>query len=256
MKNSERTMSILAHLNELRVRFIRVLIVSVVFIVLSLIFYRQILGVFTAPITSLIEMSGGMLTALRITEPWTVAARIAILTGLTASWPVFVWEVSMFLRPGLKSNERKYLLLVAPFATLLFIAGASFTYFLLAPFFFRFLIGFGNNIQGLALSPSLESTVGLLVSLMFSMGLVFQVPLVIFVLGKLGIVPIQKFHAFRRWAILLAFIAGAALTPTLDPLTQILVAAPIIILYELGVALVWLTTRGKVTKQATSETQS
>jgi len=88
--------------------------------------------------------------------------------------------------------------------------------------------------------------------LMFSMGLVFQVPLAMFVLGKLGIVPLAKFRAFRRWAILIAFIAGAALTPTLDPLTQILVAAPIIVLFELGLALIWLTTRGKKEPAAAS----
>lgn len=251
MRNSERTMSILAHFGELKTRLLRVAIVSIIFIALSFIFYRQILDIFTAPISTIIESSGGMLTALRIAEPWTVAARIAILCGLTASWPVLVLEMSLFLRPGLKSNERKYLLLIAPFATLLFAAGASFTYFVLAPFFFRFLIGFGNSVSGLALSPSLESTIGLLVSLMFSMGVVFQVPLVILVLGKLGIVPLKRFYAFRRWAILLAFIAGAALTPTLDPLTQIMVAAPIIILYELGVAMVWLTTRKRKTTTPT-----
>jgi len=252
MKNSERAMPILAHLDELRVRFIRVLIASIALIALALVFYRQTLDLFAAPVSDLVMASGGMLTALRIAEPWTVAARIAVLVGLAGAWPVFVWEMSMFLRPGLQAHERKYLLLIAPAATALFAAGAAFTYFALAPFFFRFLIGFGNNISGLALAPSLESTLGLLISLMFSMGLVFQVPLAMFVLGKLGIVPLAKFRAFRRWAILIAFIAGAALTPTLDPLTQILVAAPIIVLFELGLALIWLTTRGKKEPAAAS----
>lgn len=249
-------MPFLAHLNELRSRMLRVAIVVVLFVILALLFYRQILDVFTAPVNTLISAGGGELSALRLTEPWTVAARISILVGLSFGWPVFVFEISRFLIPGLKPNERVYVWITAPLATLLFAAGAAFAYFVLTPFLFRFLIRFGNNISGLSLSPSLESTIGLLVNLMFSMGIVFQLPLVMFALAKIGLVKHAQFARSRRWAVVLAFFAGAALTPTVDPLTQLLVALPIIVLFELGIVLIRITTRAPQRASDTNEVKA
>ena len=233
-----RAHPILKHLNEVRVRALRVSIIALIFIVISLVFYRQIIDFFSAPVSGLILNNGGSLNALRLTEPWGVAARIAILTGLIMAWPFLVWEVSAFLRAGLKRSEAVYVYLVGVGSTILFAAGAMFAYYLIAPFFFGFLIRFGNNISSLALTPSIESTLGLLISLMFSMGLVFQLPLAMFALAKFKVVKPGWFASKRRWNILLAFITGAALTPTIDPLTQLLVATPIILLYELGLILI------------------
>ena len=146
---------------------------------------------------------------------------------------------------GLKRRERNYLLLLAPFSMALFAGGAAFAYFGLAPFFFNFLLEVGGNIDGVQLEPSLENTVGLLVSLMFSLGLVFQIPLMMLALTKTGLVKTAWFAGKFRWVVLVAFLMGAALTPTVDPFTQIMVAVPIMLLFGVGLGLSWLLARPK-----------
>lgn len=240
---NDRAMSLMQHLDELRRRMLRASLIALALIVLALIFFRQILDFVSAPVEDVIADAGGTLTVLRLTEPWTVAVRISVLTGLTAALPVYMWEIGMFLRSGLRRREQGYLLLLAPGSALLFAAGAAFAYFGLAPYFFRFLLGVGGSIEGIQLNPSLDSTTNLLISLMFSLGMVFQIPMVMLGLAKLGIVDSAWFSRKRRWVILLAFILGAALTPTVDPLTQLMVALPTILLFELGLLLIRIFVR-------------
>ncbi len=253
---NSRTRPVLQHLNELRIRLIRVGIVMLVLIVVALIFYRQIIGFFTSGVSDIIADAGGQIASRSIAEPWTVAARVAIMSGLVAATPYLLFEIWLYLRSALKRSEKGTFLLVVPGVVFFFALGAAFAYYVVAPFFFRFLVGFGSAISGLTVLPSLESTVGTLVSLMFSLGLVFQVPMVLYVLGRLGLVRHGPLARKRRWVILIAVVAGAALTPTVDPLTQLLVAVPIVLLFEFGLFLMWWNERAANRRKAKSATRA
>ena len=139
----------------------------------------------------------------------------------------------MFLSPGLSSKEKKYLYILLPISILAFICGALFGYRILFPPAINFLLNFGNDIA----TPYIRigNYTSLMLSLLFWMGIVFETPIVLFFLAKLGIVTSSFLAKQRRFAVVIAFILGAIITPTFDPVNQTLVAIPIIILYEIGI---------------------
>ena len=149
----------------------------------------------------------------------------------------------MFLRPGLTPVERRYLYLLTPGGLLAFAAGVSFAYFVLLPPAINFLLSFGGDVA----TPLIRigSYVTLITTLLFWMGLIFELPIVIFFLTRIGVVNTRWLGRQRRWAILLAFVLGALITPTFDPLNQALVAIPVIVLFEVGYWLARLGERGK-----------
>ena len=147
----------------------------------------------------------------------------------------------MFVSPGLKSSEKKYLYILMPVSVLVFIVGSLFGYFVLFPPAVKFLLTFGSDIA----TPMIRigNYVGLMLSLLFWMGVVFEIPIVLFFLARVGIVTSKLLSRNRKWAIVGAFILGAIITPTLDPVNQILVALPIVVLYEFGIVLSKLGTK-------------
>ncbi len=242
----DKRMTPLQHMDELRVRLLRASVVTLIAVIIAMVFYKQILAGFTAPIQNLLTDAGSDgLLAIKLTETWSVAARLAFLAGIGASLPVYMLEIAMYFRSALKPSERIYLYLLPPSSTLMFAGGAAFAYFILAPQFFGFLIGFSIGVSGLDVRPSLDTTVGLIISFMFWMGAIFQLPIVMFFLSKAGIVTSGTIAGKRRWVIVGAFIFGAVITPTADPMTQIMAAGPVIVLFELGYLLVRLSERGQ-----------
>ncbi len=243
---SARRMTVLQHMEELRKRILRASIVALVLIIVSLVYYKQILAGFTAPVQDLLSDAGSEgLIAIKLTETWSVATRLAVLLGLMAALPFYMLEVALYLKPALKAGERKYIYIMPPATTLLFAAGGAFAYYVLAPFFFRFLINISSGISGTEVRPTIETTVGLLISFVFWMGIVFEIPIVMFLLAKAGILTSKALAGKRRWVILIAFILGAAITPTVDPLTQAVTAAPVIVLFEVGYLLTKLVERSR-----------
>lgn len=236
-------MSILSHFNEFKRRMVRVAIVAVVFCGIALAFYAQIFDVFTVDVERLVGEAGGIVTVHKITEGWVVAAKLAIMVGLTASLPYLLWEVSMFFKPGLKSGERKYVYLLVPGALISFALGATFAWFVLIPRLVEFLLRLSRDIG----EPLI--TVGPLVSqmvtFMFWLGTIFEIPILMFLLAKMGLASSTWLRTKRRWMILVAFILGAVITPT-DPISQVIVAVPVIFLFETGILLMRLAERRPV----------
>ena len=147
----------------------------------------------------------------------------------------------MFASPGLKKNEKIYLWILIPSSLTLFLIGAAFGYWILFPPMIKFLLTFGNDIA----SPFIKigNYTNIMISLLFWMGLIFETPLIMFFLSKIGVVNHKILRRYRRHTIVLAFVLGAIITPTIDPITQSLVALPIIIMYEAGIWLSWLAKR-------------
>jgi sec-independent protein translocase protein TatC len=146
-----------------------------------------------------------------------------------------MYEIIMFVTPGLTAKERRYLFISLPAALLAFASGVVFAYFVLVPPALRFLLGFGSEIA----QPMIRigNYVNVMVMLLFWIGVSFETPLVMLLIAKIGLVSYRGFARWRRYWILVAFLLGAVITPTFDPVNQCLVALPLIVLYELGILL-------------------
>jgi sec-independent protein translocase protein TatC len=239
---NDNAMSVLQHLGELKRRLVRVAIVAVVFIAIAVVFYVQIFEVFTDTARRLIVDADGVVAVQRITEGWVVAAKLAILVGLVAAFPYFMWELAMFFRPGLKPGERKYIFLLVPASMAMFTLGAAFSWFILIPRLVEFLLRLSQPIGDPLITVG--PLVGLMVTIMFWLGIIFEIPIFMFLLAKMGILTSGWVKTKRRWMILISFIFGAVATPT-DPISQLIVAGPTWLLFEIGMLLVKLAERGQ-----------
>jgi len=154
-----------------------------------------------------------------------------------------MYQLVMFVRPALTGRERGYVYTMLPALAVCFVLGAAFAYFVLLPPAFNFLFTFGGDIA----EPMIKvgKYISLLTTLLFWIGLCFEIPLILFFLSKIGIVKPQWLSKYRKIFYIAAFILGAMITPTIDPVNQALVAIPILLLYEFGILLSKLAVRGK-----------
>ena len=239
---NDKATSVLEHLIELKRRLFRVSIVAVIFIGIAVVNFSSIFEQFTSDSRELIEAAGGDIIQLTLTEAWVAAAKLAVMVGLTASFPYFLWEMSRFFRPGLKSTERKYVYFLIPAALISFAVGAAFAYVILIPRLFEFMLKFQGSLAVPQITAA--SVVSMTVGIVFWLGTIFELPILMFLLAKIGLLNSKWLKTKRRWVILLAFIFGAAVTPT-DPVSQVIVAIPVMLLFEIGMLLVRFAERGR-----------
>lgn len=226
----EKKLSITEHLLELRSRLIKSVIALGVGIVISFPLAFYIFDILKSRAPS--DMN---LVFINVTEMLGTYMKVALYCGIALSLPYLIYQLVMFFAPALKDREKRYLYLSMPLVVVLFAAGVCFAYFIFLPPALKFLLTFGGDIAQPMITVS--NYVSVLVRLLLAVGLVFEIPLVITLLAKLGVVSPQKLAKGRKWAILAAFVLGAIITPTVDPVNQTLIAAPIIVLYELSI---WL----------------
>ena len=237
----------MSHFAELRRRFYISLAALVVATIIAFVFYRPIQDFIQQPAVDALERlrpdEPARLVQLDITEGWSVTARVSIMVGFAASFPVLLYHILMFLRPGLKRRERltMYMLLVSGVA--LFVTGSAFAYYIAVPRAIAFLLEFGSEIAIVA--PRLSSYVSLVTTLTIWMGLIFELPVMMFLLGRIGVLNPEKVSKLRRWVILFAFVLAAIVTPTVDPMTQALIAVPAVVLYELGLIMMKIAARSR-----------
>ncbi|MDP7673922.1 MAG: twin-arginine translocase subunit TatC [Dehalococcoidia bacterium] len=239
---NDKATSVLEHLSELKRRLFRVSIVAVIFIAIAVVNFSWIFEQFTSDSRALIEAAGGDIIQLTLTEAWVAAAKLAAMIGLTASFPYFLWEMSRFFTPGLKANERKYVYLLIPAALISFAVGAVFAYEVLIPRLFEFMLKFQGSLAVPQITAA--SVVSMTVGIVFWLGTICELPIVMFLLAKIGLLNSRWLKTKRRWVILLAFVFGAAVTPT-DPVSQVIVAIPVMLLFEIGMLLVRFAERGR-----------
>ena len=249
---NDRPAQLMSHFAELKKRLYISVAAILIATVIAFAFYRPIQDFVQRPAIDALERvrpdDPARLVQLDITEGWTVTAKVSVLVGFATAFPIVLYQAIMFVRPGLKGNERRTLYLLLPGGTLLFIAGAAFAYYLVIPPAIHFLLQFGGEIA--LVTPRLSSYVSLVSTLVIWMGLIFELPIVMFLLAKLGVLKPQALSRQRRWVILFAFVLAAIVTPTVDPVTQTLVAAPVVVLFELGLLLTRLATRTSATNSA------
>ncbi len=159
--------------------------------------------------------------------------KVALVAGVFAAAPYIFYQIWKFVAPGLYQDERKWLIPIGAASGLFFTSGAAFAYYIVFPWAFEFFMTYADEF--ITPMPALNDYLSLTLTLLFAFGIIFELPLFIFFLARLGIVNSKQLRKARRWAILAAFVVAAVVTPTPDAIGQCLMAGPLIILYEVGV---------------------
>jgi sec-independent protein translocase protein TatC len=227
-------MPFLDHLEELRWRLLKSALSVIVLAGLSFYFRNELFLWIIRPLGDV------PLHFTEVTGSFYAYLKVSLITGILAALPLVFYQVWMFLSPGLYGHERRIILPLVAISTILFLGGAAFCYFLTLPLALSFLIGFSGDL----LSPVI--TVGSYISfaglLLIAFGLGFELPVVAYFLGRVGLVSASMLANGRRYAIVTILMAGAIITPP-DVFTQVLLAGPVYLLYEVSIIVVRLTSR-------------
>lgn len=220
-------MTMIEHLEELRTRLLITLAAFAVAMVLSFLFVEPILQVLIRPV--------GRVVFLAPTEAFFVRLKVAALSGAFLSLPVVLYQVWRFVGVGLTSTERRYTLSLLPFSLALFVGGAAFAFFVILPVGVRFLLGY--QTESLVPMISVGAYTSFATAFVLAFGLVFQLPIVILFLARIGVVTPASLAAGRRYAVLGIVVLSAVLTPGGDAFSLALMAVPTYLLYE---ASIWI----------------
>ncbi len=224
-------MTLLEHLEELRERLIKSAIAVLVGTLLATAFAKWILELLIAPY-------GQKLQVLGPTEGISIYFRVALTAGLVLAMPVLVYQFLMFVLPGLEENEKRYVWLGVPAATILFLAGVAFAWFILIPTAIGFLSSWQTDI--FIQEWQSQKYIPFVTSLVFWIGLSFETPLILFIMAKVGLVTPQFLLRQWRFAIVIISIMAAMITPTIDPFNMALVMLPLMALYGVSILLAYL----------------
>jgi sec-independent protein translocase protein TatC len=232
-EGSEKYLTLIDHLRELRYRVMMSALGVVVGLVISAVFADDIIKFLIQPAEE--RRPDFHLVFIEPFENFVTYFRVSLLGGLILGMPVILYHVLRFVGPGLRENERKWLYGTVVGASALFLMGVAFAYYVALPPAMDFLLNFNDDIA----QPNIRvgSYIDFVTRLLFWTGVSFETPLVIMYLARFGVVRARQLLAWWRFAFVGAFIVAAIVTPTIDPVTQSLVAGPIIVLYFLGIGL-------------------
>ena len=231
------------HLIELRKRLgLSVLAIFIAFII-AFVFHENILEWITAPLNDALaqvakiskKAADGMVTTNQVGGAFFVALKVSFFAGLLGALPIILYQIWLFVAPGLYSNEKKMILPFVVGGTLMFFIGVLFAYYVVTPFGFQFLITFGSFLYTPLIN--IEDYVGFFTKIMMGFGLAFELPVFAYFLALLGLVTDRTLIDFFKYAILIIFVVAALLTPP-DILTQLLMAAPLVLLYGVSILIV------------------
>lgn len=233
MSDQEKRSPFTEHLGELRDRLIHAFIAVGVGFVVAYFFKEQLFDILTAPLVTAMEKSGNAkLIFTGLPEAFFTYLKVALLAGIILSTPVLFYEFWMFVSPGLYRQEKKYILPIIILSLIFFIAGASFGYFIVFPYGFQFFLGFTTEtIQAM---PSMKEYLSFASKMLLAFGFVFELPLVLTFLSRMGLVTPAFLKKNRKYALLVFFVGAAMITPP-DVVTQVMMAMPLILLYEIGI---------------------
>ena len=238
-----------AHLEELRKRLIVSFIAVGVGFVASYGFKETLFGILVHPLRQVMD-PGETLIYTGLPEAFFTYLKVSLLSGIMLATPVLLYQFWMFVAPGLYRKERRILIPIVLLSSIFFIGGALFGYFIVFPWGFKFFLGFATEtIRPL---PSMKEYLSFSAKLLLAFGLVFELPLVITFLARLGLVSVAFLKKHRKYAILLFFAGAAMLTPP-DVVTQVMMALPLMLLYEVSILGARIFGRPKPETETTAE---
>ena len=235
----DKEMTLLEHLEELRGRLVAGVISLIVGVLVAIApipgLGNSITWIAVDGLTEQGKQSGVNFITIRPGEGFFTYLSVALVVGAALAMPVIIYQILAFVSPALYPNEKKYLYLAVPGVFVSFMCGVAFCYFLTLPFATRFLAGFASS----TFTPtwSAEHYIDFVATFLFWVGVMFELPIIMFFLSKLGVVSAKRLASFRKYAFVLAFVIGAAITPTPDPINQTIISLPVYFLFELGVIL-------------------
>lgn len=221
------------HLVELRDRLLKAVIAIAVFTV-ALGFYPgpgELYDILAAPLVAHLP-KGATLIATSVISPFMVPLKIMLMAAFLLALPVVLYQMWAFVAPGLYMHEKKLVLPLVVSSTILFIVGVAFCYFFVFGQVFKFIQSFAP--KSITAAPDIEAYLGFVLSMFLAFGMAFEVPIVVIVLARLNVVSIEKLKAFRSYFIVLAFVIAAVVTPP-DVVSQLALAIPMCVLYEVGI---------------------
>jgi sec-independent protein translocase protein TatC len=227
---SDVEMSFLDHVEELRWRIIYAIIGVLIFTIIAWIFIDPLVEiVLLRPARD----ANASLQNLRPFGQLFLYVQVAIIVGIVASLPNIFYQLWQFIAPALRKKERKYILWIVFFSTFCFLAGVAFAYFVMLPLAMKFAAQFGS--EAIKNEFSIEEYMSIIISVMLAAGVVFELPMISFFLSKLGILTPKFMRKYRRHAIVIILVLSAFLTPGADPVSQIILAVPLVLLYEISI---------------------
>ena len=238
----DKEMSLVSHLTELRKRLIFCIVPFLLAVFCAFPFSRGILNFLRLP-------AKGIIVGLAFFSPQEVAVvyiKTAIFGGFILSLPVILFQLWKFISPAVSENVRKYVLLFVLIAFISFLSGCGFAYYFLLPTSLKFLIGLAGNdfVQVISISKYISFALVLILGC----GAAFELPIIIWILAKIGIVKEKFLREKRKYAVAVIFVLAAIITPTTDPVNMCLLALPMLALYEIGIWAIHFSIKEKVTR--------
>ena len=237
---------LIEHLIELRQRLLWSVAALAVAFGVSMFFADEIFGILVQPLTDAFPAGEGRLIYTKLYEAFFVEIKVALFAAFFIAFPIISNQLWAFVAPGLYANEKKAFLPFLLATPLLFMAGAALAYFIVMPTAFRFFLGFEGTVGGLQQEalPAMGDYLSLVMQFILAFGVCFQLPVLLLLLNRAGIVSRQQLKGIRRYMIVGAFALAAILTPP-DVVSQLMLGIPLILLYEVSLLIMWFTDRRK-----------
>lgn len=233
---------LIEHLIELRQRLLWSVAALVGAFLVSIFFADEIFGILVQPLTDAFPAGEGKLIYTKLYEAFFVEIKVAMFAAFFLAFPIIANQLWAFVAPGLYANEKRAFLPFLVATPLLFVAGASLAYFIVMPTAFRFFLGFEGSVGGLQQEalPAMGDYLSLVMQFILAFGVCFQLPVLLLLLNRAGIVSRQQLKGIRRYMIVGAFALAAILTPP-DVVSQLMLGIPLILLYEVSLLIMWFT---------------
>lgn len=249
-KKSPDKMTFLEHLDDLRKRIFYSFLAIVFTIVPAWLFHKQIFHILEFPVTQYLP-EGESLAFTKLTEPFMVYIKVSFLAAIFVISPFIFFQFWKFVAPGLYQREKKYVIPFVFFSSAFFAAGGLFAYYVVFPFACRFFLGMGADFQPVI---KMEEYFSLAIRVILGIALVFELPTLVFFLSRMGLITAKWMAKKFKYAFLAIFIIAAIITPTPDPITQSIVAVPMLFLYGLSILIAFFSEKRK--KERVKESES
>jgi len=240
----------ISHLIELRDRLLRAAIAWIILFVCLFPFANDLYSLLAQPMLEKLP-KGGQMIATEVVTPFFVPVKVAMMTAFLGALPYILYQVWAFIAPGLYAHEKKVITPLVAASVVLFLLGMSFAYFLVFPVVFGFIVGIAP--AGVAVMTDINKYLDFVLTLFIAFGLTFEVPIVVVALALMGMVEVEKFKEGRPYVVVGAFVIGAIFTPP-DVISQIMLALPLWLLYELGIIVAGWVVKQKPAEEAETYT--
>lgn len=249
---NEEKMSFLDHLGELRKRLLWSFLAILVFFIPAYAFSNEIFDFLMKPLIENLP-EGSSLIFTRPTEGFTTYLKVSFFASVLLAIPFILYQAWKFVAPALYKKEKQIIIPFIFFGSLFFLLGAAFCYYIASPPAFKFLLNEYSS-EYVKAFPTISEALSFFMALIFGFGLVFEFPLIIFILARIGVVTSKWLREKRKYAIILSALLAAILTPTTDAISMMLMFVPIVVFYELGILVAWMF--GKKKKEENIEDDS